>query len=124
MGKGNYFGEMALLSEMTDKRSATVSCVTAVSCYTLDREPFRKLIGNVAEKVQTFFGNFKLILKSRTGIILLLEKCRSIVFNTKLLRNHFNLPKKIFLENFSKMLKSFILLGIRSTLSMNLKSSN
>ena len=52
MGKGNYFGEMALLSEMTDKRSATVSCVTAVSCYTLDREPFRKLIGNVAEKVR------------------------------------------------------------------------
>ena len=51
MGKGNYFGEMALLSETTDKRSATVSCVTAVSCYTLDREPFRKLIGNVAEKV-------------------------------------------------------------------------
>ena len=51
MGKGNYFGEMALLSESDDKRSATVKCKTRVACYTLDRDPFRKLIGNVAEKV-------------------------------------------------------------------------
>jgi CRP-like cAMP-binding protein len=55
MSKGNYFGEMALLSESDDKRTATVKCQTRVSCYTLDREPFRKLIGNVAEKV--IFGS-------------------------------------------------------------------
>ena len=54
MGKGNYFGEMALLSNSDDKRSATVRCKTRVACYTLDREPFRKLIGNVAEKVNWF----------------------------------------------------------------------
>ena len=58
MGKGNYFGEMALLSDASDKRTATVKCTTRVSCYTLDREPFRKLIGNVAEKVRVMHENF------------------------------------------------------------------
>ena len=50
MGEGNFFGEMALLSE-DDLRTASVVCKTKVHCYTLDREPFIKLIGNVVEKV-------------------------------------------------------------------------
>ena len=49
MVEGNYFGEMALLSA-DDLRTASVVCKSSVRCYTLDREPFIKLIGNVVEK--------------------------------------------------------------------------
>ena len=49
MTEGNYFGEMALLSD-NDLRTASVVCKSQVRCYTLDREPFIKLIGTVVEK--------------------------------------------------------------------------
>lgn len=49
MVEGNYFGEMALLSA-DDLRTASVVCKSSVRCYTLDREPFIKLIGNIVEK--------------------------------------------------------------------------
>ena len=50
MGEGSYFGEMALLSE-DDLRTASVICKTRTHCYTLDRDPFIRLIGSVVEKV-------------------------------------------------------------------------
>jgi len=49
MGEGSYFGEMALLSE-DDLRTASVICKTRTHCYTLDRDPFIRLIGSVVEK--------------------------------------------------------------------------
>ncbi|XP_052737778.1 cGMP-dependent protein kinase 1-like [Bicyclus anynana] len=48
LGRGNYFGEQALLHE--DRRLATVTAMPpGVECLTLERGPFTELLGNLEE---------------------------------------------------------------------------
>ena len=51
MGRGEYFGEVALTKE--DKRTANVYSDGVVSLYTLDREAFISLIGSLDEQGHT-----------------------------------------------------------------------
>ncbi|XP_065911725.1 cGMP-dependent protein kinase 1-like isoform X3 [Dysidea avara] len=45
LGKGDYFGEKALLGDV--ERTANVIATTNVSCLTIDRDHFRQLIGTI-----------------------------------------------------------------------------
>lgn len=47
LGRGDYFGEKALLEDDQSRRTANVIATTAVSCLTVDRDHFRQLIGSV-----------------------------------------------------------------------------
>ena len=45
MGRGEHFGEMALLPGVSKARSASVIAVTNVECLQLDRASFLRIIG-------------------------------------------------------------------------------
>lgn len=53
-GKGDYFGEIALIKE--DVRSANVYAVGVVQCYTLDRTAFTNLVGSIGEMTSLPLG--------------------------------------------------------------------
>ena len=52
LSAGNYFGELALLNE-DDKCNATVSAKTKVDCFALERESFNRLLGPLADIMQS-----------------------------------------------------------------------
>eukprot|EP00981_Chlorochromonas_danica_P000013 scaffold17_cov187-Ochromonas_danica.AAC.9 len=54
LGPGKYFGEKALMED--SPRKATVTAITSVSCYTLDRVSFLSLFGSMEDIVQESVG--------------------------------------------------------------------
>jgi CRP-like cAMP-binding protein len=56
LGRGDYFGEQALIKE--DKRTASIiACEPGVECLTLDRESFNQHIGDLIELHQRDYGD-------------------------------------------------------------------
>lgn len=56
LGRGDYFGEQALLKE--DKRTANIIAMQpGVECLTLDRESFIRLIGDLSELHERDYGD-------------------------------------------------------------------
>lgn len=56
LGRGDYFGEQALLKE--DKRTANIIAMQpGVECLTLDRESFTRLIGDLSELHERDYGD-------------------------------------------------------------------
>ncbi|XP_071449257.1 cGMP-dependent protein kinase, isozyme 1 isoform X2 [Hetaerina americana] len=55
LGRGDYFGEQALLKE--DRRTASVYAVSPVDCLTLDRDNFIQLIGDLSELHEKDYGD-------------------------------------------------------------------
>lgn len=56
LGRGDYFGEQALIKE--DKRTANiVALCPGVECLTLDRDSFRKFIGDLDELHEIDYGD-------------------------------------------------------------------
>lgn len=56
LGRGDYFGEQALIKE--DKRTANIIALCpGVECLTLDREAFRKFIGDLSELHDIDYGD-------------------------------------------------------------------
>ncbi|XP_046393783.1 cGMP-dependent protein kinase, isozyme 1 isoform X2 [Ischnura elegans] len=55
LGRGDYFGEQALLKE--DRRTASVYAVSPVDCLTLDRDNFIQLIGDLSELQEKDYGD-------------------------------------------------------------------
>ena len=49
MGRGEFFGEMALLYDTP--RTATVTAVSEVSCVSLGREELKDLLGNKLQQI-------------------------------------------------------------------------
>lgn len=56
LGRGDYFGEQALLKE--DYRTASIiASHPGVECLTLDRESFKQLIGDLSEIKEKNYGD-------------------------------------------------------------------
>lgn len=56
LGRGDYFGEQALIKE--DKRTANIIALSpGVECLTLDRESFNQHIGDLIELHQRDYGD-------------------------------------------------------------------
>jgi CRP-like cAMP-binding protein len=56
LGRGDYFGEQALIKE--DKRTANIIAMNpGVECLTLDRESFNQHIGDLIELHQKDYGD-------------------------------------------------------------------
>ena len=52
LGRGDVFGEVALLRD--EPRQATVTAVTDTSCWTVDRETFKRVLGDLEELTFVF----------------------------------------------------------------------
>ncbi|TDG49870.1 hypothetical protein AWZ03_003646 [Drosophila navojoa] len=56
LGRGDYFGEQALINE--DKRTANIIALApGVECLSLDRESFKRLIGDLCELKEKDYGD-------------------------------------------------------------------
>lgn len=64
LGRGEYFGEKALIKE--DKRTANIIAMSpGVECLTLDRESFTKHIGDLCELHEKDYGDAERVLAFR-----------------------------------------------------------
>lgn len=64
LGRGEYFGEKALIKE--DKRTANIIAMSpGVECLTLDRESFSKHIGDLCELHEKDYGDEQRVLAFR-----------------------------------------------------------
>ena len=54
LGAGGAFGELALMSN--EPRKATVTAKTATSCWTMDRNTFTSMLGNVKDAIDESIG--------------------------------------------------------------------
>lgn len=70
LGRGDYFGEQALLKE--DKRTANIIAMQpGVECLTLDRESFIRLIGDLSELHERDYGDEnRVALRNSTASIM------------------------------------------------------
>lgn len=68
MGRGEYFGEQALIKE--DKRTANIIAMSpGVECLTLDRDSFVQLIGNFCEEIHVKdYGDSQRIFASKSQV--------------------------------------------------------
>lgn len=67
LGRGDYFGEQALLKE--DKRTANIIAMQpGVECLTLDRESFTRLIGDLSELHERDYGDENRVAQRHSSI--------------------------------------------------------
>lgn len=88
LGRGDYFGEQALLNE--DCRTASIIAThPGVECLTLDRDSFKQLIGDISEIKEKDYGDEQRLIRP-VGSIGSTAEQQGIMFFFVCLRN-FNL---------------------------------